>query len=153
MSGLLYSPEPFFIFQTCCLENDPKAVCCLRKKQQAKQSALPSWCWSEKSDLSPGGAVGAGQLDPPGCLGLSPARQQCWEGIPVRELVGPGVRQDRQLPGRASCKAQPGQGGVRSLSCPSTAAQCGFAPMPRGVSQLNLCSGFRHELSSSMLLE
>lgn len=61
--------------------------------------------------------------------------------------MGPGVR---QLPGRASCKAQPRQGGVRSLSCPSLPpAQCGFAPKPRGMSQLSLCSGFRHQLSSS----
>lgn len=152
MSGLLYSLEPFFIFQTCCLENDPKAVCCLHKKQQAKQSALPSWCWSENSE--PRRCRGIWTVGPSWVMGLSPACQQCWEGIPVRELVGPGVRQDRQLPGRASCKAQPRQGGVRSLSCPSSpAALCGLAPMPRGVSQLSLCSGFRHELSSSMLLE
>lgn len=40
--------------------------------------------------------------------------------------MGPGVRQDRQLPARAR--------GVRSLSCPSSAAApCGSAPMPRGI--------------------
>lgn len=44
-------------------------------------------------------------------MGLSPAHLQCCEDVLVSELVGPGVRQDRQLPARASCKPQPGQGG------------------------------------------
>lgn len=83
MSGLLYSPEPFFIFQTWCLENDPKAECCLHEKQQAKQSALPSWCCSrvgsqeELWQLDSCALLGAGIVPCwPAMLG-----RHSWEGI------------------------------------------------------------------------
>lgn len=110
MSGLLYSPEPFFIFQTWCLENDPKAaVCCLRKKQQAKQSALPSWCCSEELGL-----IQEKPWELFSCALLGDGIVPCWPAVLGRhscEGISGTWGQAGQAAARASCKAQPGPGG------------------------------------------
>lgn len=86
-----------------------------------------------------------------GIVPCSPAMlgRHSWEGI-----SGTWGQAGQAAASQSSCKAQPRQGGVRSPSCPSSpAAQCGFAPMPRAMSQLSLCSALRHWFSSSMFFE
>lgn len=62
--------------------------------------------------------------------------------------MGPGVRRDRQSLPEPPIKRS--QGMDRAWSPGSPAAQRGFAPMPRVMSQQALCSEFRNSVCDSM---